>query len=471
MAFAMLMLRILGPVDAGKFYFAVVVISWFDIFINFGLSTLLTREVSKDRAHANRYLSNTTILRIALWVVSGPILALFFSARSVTKPIDSRTILAITLFGVGLLPSNISASFAAVFTAYERMEVPASVTTLTTLLKVLLGTVALLSGAGYVGLGAASVVVNVITMVVLYLLLRATLFRPRVEIDLAFQRRMLRASYPLMINLLLATLFFKVAVLVLEWLEDPRVVGWYSTAFKYVDAVQLVPSYFTMAIFPLLSRYATRAGDSLLKAYVLATKLLVIVAVPLSLVGWALSEELITILGGSQYLPFAARVLAVMIWHMPLGFVNSVTQYVLIALNRQRYLTRAFAIGLAFNLIANIALIGRFGYMAAAYVAIASELALVIPFMVGVRRYLAPISLPRVIWKQALSAMPMLLMCALLPRRFLGLGLVAGLGVYALGLALLRVFDRDEQDLVGQVLSLDRVRGGLRRLVGRASSP
>ena len=41
-------------------------------------------------------------------------------------------------------------------------------------------------------------------MVVLYLLLRATLFRPHVEIDLTFQRRMLRASYPLMINLLLA---------------------------------------------------------------------------------------------------------------------------------------------------------------------------------------------------------------------------------------------------------------------------
>ena len=29
-----------------------------------------------------------------------------------------------------------------------------------------------------------------------------------------------------------------------------------------------------------------------------------------------------------------------MIWSIPIGFVNSVTQYVLIAVNQQRFLTR-----------------------------------------------------------------------------------------------------------------------------------
>ena len=80
MAFAMLMLRILGPADAGEFYLAVVVISWFDILTNFGLNTLLTREVAKDRAQANRYLTNTTVLRLGLWAASVPVLARLFPA-------------------------------------------------------------------------------------------------------------------------------------------------------------------------------------------------------------------------------------------------------------------------------------------------------------------------------------------------------------------------------------------------------
>jgi O-antigen/teichoic acid export membrane protein len=68
---------------------------------------------------------------------------------------------------------------------------------------------------------------------------------------------MLRDAYPLMINQLLATLFLQVAMLLLELLiPRSRVLGWYSAAYKYVDAVRLIPAYFTLALFPLMSRYA-----------------------------------------------------------------------------------------------------------------------------------------------------------------------------------------------------------------------
>lgn len=459
MVFAMLMLRILGPADAGNYYLAVVIISWFDIFINFGLNTLLTREVARDRQHGNSYLMNTLLLRVGLWGASLPILALFFIARQVTMPLNGQTILAIVLFALGLLPSNISQSFSAVFSAHERMEIPASVTTLTTLLKVTLGTVALYIGTSFMGLAAVSIIVNLITLLVLYLLLRHHLFKPRFECDRAFQKRMVREAYPLMLNMLMATVFFKVAILLLEWiLEDPRIVGWYSTAYKYIDAVQVIPAYFTMAIFPIMARYATESQASLLKAYRLAVKLLVIVAVPLSLLGWGFSRELITLLGGSQYLPHAASVLKVMIWYMPFGFINSVTQYVLIALNQQRYLMRAYAIGVVFAVVANIVGILRFGYMASAYLAIASELVLMVPFFVGVRRNLSRMPWLKMLWKQALCALPMALLLLWLDGPYRLLAMVVGLGLYGLGLYLFRVFDRDESAAVAQVLPLDRLR-------------
>ncbi len=469
MAFAMLMLRILGPADAGKYYLAVVVIGWFDIFINFGLNTLVTREVAKDKEHANRYLSNAIALRIGLWAVAIPLMALFFLTRRFTRPLDPSTMLAIGLFLMGLLPSNISASFSAVFNGYELMEIPASITTLTTLLKVILGTVALMMKTSYVGLAAVSIAVNVATLIVLYKLLREILFRPQATLDFGFQRRMLRISYPLMLNLLLATLFFKVAILLLEWLTgDPRVLGWYSTAYKYADAVQIIPSFFTMALFPVLSRYAAEARDSLLRTYRLAAKLLLIAAVLGALLGWALARELIAVLGGSQYLPQAAGILRVMIWYMPIGFMNSLTQYVLIALNRQRFLTRAFAIGLAFNVMANVILIRQFGYMAAAYVAVASELALFVPFYVGIRRHLATMPWLRVAWKQGLLALPMVLLVTLLPRRYLGLSVLVGLACYVGGLKVVRMFDERERALIARILPTGTIRNALGYLWGRS---
>ena len=299
MVFAMLMLRILGPADAGEYYFAVVFIGWFDILTAFGLNTLVTRALARDRSQANRYLANATGLRLGLWLAMGPILALFFLGRAALGyPIDPRTILAIALFGLGLLPSNVSAGLSAVFIGYERMEIPAMVSTLTTVLRVILGTLVLLLGLSYPGLGAVSIAVNLLTVGVLYGLVRRMLFRPRLEVDWAFQREMLRESYPLMVNNLLATLFFKVAVFLLEWMTpDNRVVGWYGTALKYIDAVGVIPAYFTMAIFPLMSRYAADSKESLLRAYRLAIKILVMVALPLATVGWALADVLVAILG------------------------------------------------------------------------------------------------------------------------------------------------------------------------------
>ncbi|MFH1084452.1 MAG: oligosaccharide flippase family protein, partial [Chloroflexota bacterium] len=458
MAFAMLMLRILGPADAGQFYLAVVVVGWFDILTNFGLNTLVTREVAKDRDQANRYLSNTIVLRVGLWAAAWPVLAAFVGLRRMGSPLQPTTVLAIALFTVGLLPSNISASFSALFSAHERMELPAAVTVATTLLKVTLGTVALILRGGYVGLALVSIVVNLLTLAILYALARAQLFRPRLVVDWAFQRRMTRDAYPLMINLLLATLFFKVAVLLLEWLvRDTRVLGWYSTAYKYIDAVGLIPAYFTLAIFPIVSRYAATAKESLARAYFLAIKLLLMVAVPGALIISTLSTELIAILGGSQYLPQAAGVLAVMIWYMPIGFINSVTQYVLIALDQQRFLTRAFAIGLGFNVLCNVLLIPRLGYLVAAYVAIASELALLIPFYLGIRRHLTRVPWLRLIGRQALCALPLTVLLVALPHRFALAAVVVGLAAHVAGLRWLGVFDARERQVLASALPVGRL--------------
>ncbi|NJM41692.1 MAG: hypothetical protein HC853_13505 [Anaerolineae bacterium] len=45
-------------------------------------------------------------------------------------------------------------------------------------------------------------------------------------------------------------------------------------------------------------------------------------------------------------MPEGQIALMMMIWSIPVGWINSVTNYALIAANQQRALTRAFVIGL-----------------------------------------------------------------------------------------------------------------------------
>jgi len=258
-AFAALMLRILGPDAAGKYYFAITIWVWLDIFTTFGLNILLQREVAKDRALGNQYLANTTILRLVLIVIAAPLLAMFIGARQLTRPLAGDTIAALVLLAVGLIPGSLANGFTAVFNAFEKMEYPAAITTVTTVLKVVLGTLVLLLGWGFVGLAGLSIAINIITAAILLYLLVHHCFRPHFELDFSLQRWMVDLSWPLMLNNLLSTFFFKIDVALLESMKGNTVVGLYSVAYKFMDALNILPASFTIAVFPIMSRYAASA--------------------------------------------------------------------------------------------------------------------------------------------------------------------------------------------------------------------
>ncbi len=459
-AFAALMLRILAPDAAGKYYFAITIWVWLDIFTTFGLNILLQREVAKDRTLGNRYLANTTILRLILIAIAAPLLAVFIGARQLTRPLAGDTITAIVLLAVGLLPGSLANGFTAVFNAFEKMEYPAAVTTLTTVLKVVLGTLVLLLGWGFVGLAGLSIVINVITAAILLYLLIRTRLLPRgvpaphaFELDFSLQRQMASLSWPLMLNNLLSAFFFKVDVALLETMRGSTVVGLYSVAYKFMDALQILPASFAIAVFPLMSRYADSAKDSLMRAYLLSVRLLVIIALPIAIVTTVLAEPLVYLLGGSQYLPDSRIALQLMIWSIPIGFINSVTHYVLIALNQQRFLTRAFAIGLVFTVAANVVFIPIYSYQASALIHLFSELALLLPFYYCLRKHLAPVSWGKLLWRPTLAAALMGGLLVLLREASLLLTVPLSVLIYVLALILLRTFSEEETTLFKSLLS------------------
>lgn len=446
-AFIALALRIFTQEQAGHYTFVTsYVIMTVDIFINFGLNTLLQREVSRDRQLANRYLVNTTLLRLLLSAVAAPLLFLFVAGWSVLDaPLGHEAVWAIALFAVGLVTSNLSTGLTSLFNAYEEMEYPAAITTVTTIARAALGTGALLLGWGLIGLGGVSIVVNLLTLSILGTLVLRRYFRPRWEPDLALQKEMVRQSYPLMLNNLFSWQFFRIDVALVKAIRGAAELGRYTAvSFRIVDAINIIPASFTIALFPLMSRYAVSTKDSLARIYALAVQVLVIVALPLAVAITFLAHPIANLIGGSQYLPDSAIALQLLIWSIPLGFINSVTHYVLIALDEQRYLTRCFVIGLAFTAVANRLLVGPFGYRASAVLHIFSELVLLIPFYLGLRRHLPPVPWARLLWRPLLAGVGMAALPALLPGVSVWLTLPAGGLVYLVLLLALGTFRGDD---------------------------
>ncbi|MCB0141190.1 MAG: oligosaccharide flippase family protein, partial [Caldilineaceae bacterium] len=413
-AFAMLYVRLLGPDGAGKYYFVVALYGFFEIISRYGLGTLLARDVAADKNQSSRYLTNVLALRTLLWLVAMPLLALVVYGYSIIgnlganiQSIGRQEIQAIALLAAAMLFANWSDALSNMFNAFEKMEYPAGLASVTSLLKVTLGALVLLLGWGFVGLAGVSLLVNIAQLFWLYGLLRSTLFKPEWHWDGALQKWMLSASGPLMINHLLATIFWRIDVWILRPMAGAAAVGLYSVGVKYLDGLNIIPSVFTMAVFPLMSRYARSNNENLLRSYILSVRLLIMTSLPLAMMVTFLARPLVWLVGGSEFinLPETIHVLGreitfngganlalqLVIWSIPIGFVNSVTQFVLIAVNQQRYLTKAFVIGVVFNTVGNLLVIPNFGYLGAAVVTILSELSLLFPFYVSVKRHVGSV--------------------------------------------------------------------------------
>ncbi len=448
--FAIITVRILGAEGQGKYTLAVVVIGYFDILTQFGLNALLTREVAADRSKGNFYLSNTIVLRLLLWVASLPIIAGYIYLMKL--PWD--TALAIILFAIMLVPSNLAQALSSVFNAYEKMEYPAAVTIITTVLQVALGTTVLLAGWGIVGLAATSIVVNLATVILFIYPLTTRFFRPRLEFDGQAGKRMMADSYPLMINHFLATVFYRIDAVLMKPLiggeRSDAALGYYGTAYKFIDGLNIIPAYLTMAIFPLMSRYAREASDALRRAYILSLRLLILIALPLSVGVCLLADRIILVTFGVKMLP-AGQALAILIWFLPFSFINSVTQYALIAVNQQHYLTRAFVIGAVFNIVANIIAIPRYGFQGAALTTVLSEIVLFLPFYYSVRKNISVLPFAELFWRPVVASAVMGAVIWLLRSSSLLLIVPAAMIIYAVLLLVLGALTKEDWELVKRV--------------------
>ncbi|HHY54374.1 MAG TPA: oligosaccharide flippase family protein [Chloroflexi bacterium] len=485
-AFAMLYVRLLGPAGTGEWYFVVAIYGFFEIISRYGLGTLLTRDVAADKHQSSRYLTNVLALRTLLWAVSLPLLALvvagYWTVGAIWpewQAINAQEGQALILLALAMLFANYADALSSMFMAFEKMEYPAGLTNAVALLKVALGAAALLLGYGYIGLAAVALLVNVLQVIWLYTLLRATLFKPQWQWDWSLQRWMFAVSGPLMINHLLATIFWRIDIWILRPLAGAAAVGLYSIGLKYLDGLNIIPSMFTMAIFPLMSRFARTERSSLLRAYVISLRLLTILSLPIAMSVTFLATPLVFIVGGAQYLnapgefhifgqtiPYvggADLAFQVIIWSIPIGFINSVTQYVLIAVNQQRTLTRAFVLGVVFNVVGNLILIPSFGYVGAATATILSEFSLLIPFYIMVRRHVGVAPWGRVVASPLLSVAAMGVITFGLIRFGVNdwLAVAIGLGVYGLGLLATGAFRGEDMAAILNALPI----GPLRRLL------
>lgn len=454
--FAMFYLRLLGPAGGGSFQTAIVTAGVFDIVANYGLDILFIRDVAPDRRQASSYLLNSTLLRIGIaFFAALPVFVLIFATNNLpgSNPLTRAEIVATLLIMSGMIFSGMSKGVTGLFYVHEEAETPAAMTTATTIMKVGFGVIVLLAGYGFVGLAAVSIFTNVVTLAILTVLaLRRYALPGPWRLDLALQRRMLRLGFPLMLIHLLQTVFISIDTYLLRVMlpNGPEVAGWYSSAYKWFNALQIIPSFFTLALFPIITREIQQSPQSARQMYSMAIKIMYLLALPAAAVVWYLAYPLVQLVGGSDFLPHGAIALQIVIWSIPIGWMNSVTNYVLISLGLEQMQPRAFTAGVLFNIVSNLLFIPLFTYAAAGVTTILSEVVLLLIFAYFLRQRMPGVKWHFLLKPGLITAVTITMMYAAGHMHLLA-GLAAIL-LYPAGLLLLRVIGPAERKILVALL-------------------
>jgi O-antigen/teichoic acid export membrane protein len=247
--------------------------------------------------------------------------------------------------------------------------------------------------------------------------------------------------------MILGILHFKIDTVLLSILKPLADVGTYSVAYRFIEQVLFIPSFFVAAVFPIIASYHA-TGDALLKLAIdKSFAFLIIIGLPVAAASFVLAPDIINLVAGDEFSK-AVTPLRILLLSSIFFFTNALFSSLLVIYDLERQMAVLVAFVVFGNIALNLVLIPPFSYTGAAVATVVTEVCGGIAMMiwatrsVGARVDLSP--LPRILG--ATAGMVAVLWAALaLP---LLVTVLAGVLVYA-GLAyLLGVVSRSDLALL-----------------------
>lgn len=352
--------RVLSPLDYGRYSFLVAYLSLFQVLADLGTETILLRRLAAEPAARDRLVAGALGLRstLALAAALGAVLLAPW-VEGGEPEIRRRTALAAAaLLLVG------QPGYRALFRAELRMGAVLATAAATSVLMLALVATAVVAGRGIDGIFVALAAANALGFAAAAWLGR-DLFRPRIALDPALWRELLREAWPIGGNLLVFSLGMRIAPLLLMRLVGPVAVGFFTSAQRLTDALNLVADAAMLTIYPLFVRYATTRPDALRALAELTAKGLALTLLGAVLVIGPAASTLMATIFRPEFAA-AGTALAVLSWSALLAALGTTYGHLLVAVGRQAVLFRVNALIALLQGVLQVALIPWLGVTGAA---------------------------------------------------------------------------------------------------------
>lgn len=361
--------RYLGVERFGIYIFTISFIYNFIPVADFGLERLVLRDISRDESKISLYLKKLIPLRFFLAVfsyLSGLFLGILLG-------LSAAQVVYLGIFGLALLPYNLTFFILSFQTAKEKMQSLAKFNIYLIVLTAVIGLIFAYFRFSLFWIFLSYPLANLFLTFVLRLEIKKWNLSLGWEIDFRFWKEKILQSWIFAVFTIMAVFYLRTTLIMTGLLKGSEEVGLYGSVFKFVEAVILIPQSLALALFPLSSRLWAKDKEKLKKLYLKALVLLLLISVPFALIFTFFPEMIVMFSYGEKYLP-ATKVFPVLGLALVLFFANSLSGNVIQNSEKVKKFLPFSVIQLFSALLFSLILIPRFSIIGAAWAVVIGEL-------------------------------------------------------------------------------------------------
>src|SRR3989338_3749896 len=273
---------------------------------------------------------------------------------------------------------------------------------------------AIISRAGLLAIIAATVIATLLhTYLLMYWAKGQLPFYLRY--DISVWRNILVVTWPLAVTIALNLVYFKMDTVILSIYRESEEVGLYGAPYRILELCINLGYLFLGLVLPRLTEAAAQhQWERFTRLLQRAFDAMAVAGIPLVAGGLFLSRPLMVLLAGPTFTE-SGPLLSILLIATAIIFLAAVLGYGIVALGKQRILIPYYAANAALALGGYLWLIPRYGARAAAWLTVASELAILLASIWVMYRLIKFLPNFRIAGLSVIAATVMLALLWLLP--------------------------------------------------------
>lgn len=374
--------RLIGTQQYGVFTYAMSVAAIFAVVSDMGISSILVRELSKNKEKVKEYFSTALVIKIGFLATTA---LLIVGITPLFSRFDASTAL-MPVIALSIVLESLRSFFYSIPRAANNMQTESVINIINELCCIAIIIIVFMRNPSPHTLAYSLMIGNAVGFAVSLISVRHYIVEARKYFVRELVMPLIRLTAPFAILSVFGIFMTNIDSVVIGMFEDEHVLGLYGAAQRPFNILYILPGFLGASLLPLMSRFIKDGNRQMINNIVgTASIASITIALPLIFGGIIVAGPLINVIFGSAYAG-AVATFQILLLTLLFVFPGTIFAEVLLAENKQRIFIFTGITGAILNVGLNFTLIPSYGIVGSAIATVIAQAVVNTCFYIEMRK-------------------------------------------------------------------------------------